>query len=611
MKDMRSISAYLILISIISFLPGSAISQSKTIEATNWFKVAIKEKDITKKIEYYTKAIQLDPTFVEALYNLGILYKKQQDYERAEQFFRSAYNAKPQKIKNDFKFQILYELATTYKNLKRPGDYEGTLRKAKNFTTDKTKRGRILYELGSVLYDQGRYEEALVELQEGQKLRLTNQRDFSELIQATKSNLELQQLYDRAEQEKANGNLREARALLARIQAKNPDFKDVKAKSNELDLLLKVETEKAKEVALAMDYEQAKKYEAAGDLQMAIITYEKLLQNGDNYKDITSKLKKLRQQLAQKEVDKKLENEYANGIAAFKAKNWSLAIIYFEEIMKLNRDYRDVARKLAQAKKEFDRESANKAVASLYSKAVDALKKKDLERAQLNLEKVQKLRPNYRDVDKMLAKINTELQKQAKHATNAHKISVSPSLLDSMYQDALISMEKKEDWLHAIVTLEKIKMLQPVYRDVNARLDRARNYLKENKINISDSQYSKAKSNLLFGLDGTYIAIIMLLLIAFSIYIVFGSTIRAHICLFLGNYERAAQIYEKKIERKPGKMKLYATLAQIYMNLDRDDNQARNVYKIALDSNIPVNLRQKIISFVMQDLSTNENVMRS
>ena len=60
-------------------LQGVAFGQSSNKLANEWFKGAVRERDPQKKIHAYLKAIDADPNFVEALYNLGLTYKKVQD----------------------------------------------------------------------------------------------------------------------------------------------------------------------------------------------------------------------------------------------------------------------------------------------------------------------------------------------------------------------------------------------------------------------------------------------------------------------------------------------------------------------------------------------------
>jgi tetratricopeptide (TPR) repeat protein len=226
--------------------------------ARQWYESGVKEKDVDKKIAALRKAVESDPLFVEALFALGLAYKERQDFTRAEQYILKAYHANPDKLSDDFKIVILHELAAAYNRQGKATDYEETLRQIKNLAADPQRRATFAFELGRFLYQQGRYDEALAALQEGQRLDPTKRDYFANLIQLTQT-------------------AQETRRLCAAI------------------------------------YDQAQKHEAEGKLDLAINSYNQLLQTAGAYKDVDARLQKLRRQLEQKTARDEAAVQEANG----------------------------------------------------------------------------------------------------------------------------------------------------------------------------------------------------------------------------------------------------------------------------------------------------------
>ncbi len=225
--------------------------------ARQWYESGVKEKDVDKRIAALHKAVEADPFFVEALFALGLACKERQDFTNAELYISKAYRANPDKLSNDFKIAILHELAAVYNRQGKTTDYEETLRQIKNLATDPQRHAAFALELGRFLYQQGRYDEALAALQEGQRLDPAKRDYFANLIQLTQTAQETRRLY-------------------------------------------------------AAIYDQAQKHEAEGKLDLAINRYNQLLQAAGSYRDVDARLQKLRQQLEQKSANEETAVREAN-----------------------------------------------------------------------------------------------------------------------------------------------------------------------------------------------------------------------------------------------------------------------------------------------------------
>jgi len=584
---------------LLVFMAPLASTQTKNSSAIRWFNKGVREKDDTKRIEAYEKAIEYDPHFVEALYNLGLVYKRKQDYPKAEQFLLRAANAWSDKTKTELKFQILRDLALTYRRGEKFKDSEATLLRARQLALSPEMRARIDFELGRLLYEQGRYQEAISELNKGKTATLENRELFTNLIKLAEEAIALQQLYETAEQQRASGKLREAKSLFEHVKAKNPGFKDVVTRIAELDSLLRAQEEAS---SLAASFERAQKLAAEGNLQQAVLAYESILQRAGDYQDARARLQGLRDQLKQAERLSELEREYLAGMAALDARDWTKAIVAFEKVRDSDRRFRDVGERLAQAKSGLARESAANVTARYYAEGIDALNRNDLTTALVALQEVYKIDPTYREVAALLESVESALLQQP--ATNPPPGaesgfgSVMP-LVDSLYQSAMALIDQK-DWMQAVVTLEKINVLQPNYHDVVDHLAHARAMLKTSGSESAERNARAERSSSLF-VGGLITAVVLVPLLGFM---VFSPITRARIYLFLGNYAAAMRIYENMLTRRPDHLKLFpglaAALANYYLLSGRRDERAMQVYKMVLQSNLETDRREDIQSIVTQ-----------
>lgn len=585
-----------ILSSFLLLMTNAVLAQSQNPKAMTWFKVGLTEKEPQKKIAAYLKAVEFDPQFVEALYNLGMAFKKQQDYRRAEQYLLQANNVKSDRLKNETRLQVQYELATTYKKLGKAKESEEAFRAAKNWATDPAMKTNITLELARSLYDAGQYQAALLELQAGRNDAGANQEPFNNLMRLAENEIELLRLYEAAEKAQASDNLRGAKALYEQVRAKNPAYKEAAARIAALDSQLSVETQKN---MLSTLYDQAIKQAAEGNLEPAIASFENVLQqSGGNFKEAKTRLETARQQLALKQQNEKLENDYAAGLAALKTRNWTRAILAFENVLASDRNYRDARKRLTEAQNGLERESAETVVARYYADGVASMNKTDFGSARAAFEKVRRINANYRDVVALLAEVESALQqKDAPVTTSAPPVAAARANLDSLY-DVAVAAAGRQDWILAVVNFEKVQLLQANYRDVIDRLATARanaalTAKPENKINATGK-------SLAFYLGGV-VALIALPLLGF---VAMSPVARARLHLMRGNFAAATQIYEGIVARNPGKVKLYPVLANIYLQQGRSDENAMKIYKTILQLNLTTVHRDEINAIVAQKYLT-------
>lgn len=604
MKSTWRVAMSLLVLLLVALSVEFAAAQSQNSAATNWLRVGVRETDPQRKIAAYRKALELDPNFIEALYNLGMAYMEVRDYRSAETLLLRANNAKPDKARRT---QILYELARTQRALGKAKEGEATLREVKGLLGSSDQQAGASLELGRLLYEQGRYNDALKELRAGKALAANDQNQFDALIQTIEANAELLRLYEAAERMRTGGNMKEAKNLFEQIAAKQPSYRDVDAKLVALNAQLESET---KRTSLATMYDQAQKYEAEGKPELAIPIYENILQQNDNYRETRAKLEKARQQIELNRLEQQLEADYNAGMAALRLRNWTQAMVDFEKVLEADRNYRDTRKRLAEAQTGLNRESTDTIVARYYADGVLAMSRSDYGAALAAFEKVQRNNRNYRDVNNRLAEIERVLQQETEKTAVAtapaeakpSKAAPTPNTAkaDSLYQQAMAAIEDK-DWLQAVVALEELHIVQPNYRDVVHRLAEARTNMNriENPAAVAEAERRPPRS--FFPATGVSVVLIIVPILGF---LVLSPTIRAKYYLWRNDPNAAALVYETALARRPNRVSVYPPLANIYLRQGRKDERAMKVYRTVLQLNIPVRNREEINSIVATNYLT-------
>lgn len=554
-------------------------AQSQNPHALSWFKTANEEKDPQRKIDAYARALSFDSTFAEAHYNLGMAYKQQQEPQRVEYHLRRASVLGANRFTGEQKDRMLYELAFAVKKQGKTVEAEKFLREAKAQIGDKKLRSMAAFELGKLLFEQNRLTDALQELREGQKINPANQTYFTNLIQLAENNLVLQGHYDRALQAEARGQLQEARALFDLIQNQNPNFKDATLRAARLDSALNAESGKTQ--SLAATFEQAQQYEKRGELELAISVYEHLLQQKGEQPEWRVRLTQAREQLEQKRRKERADSEYTVGLAALKAQNWTGAVLAFERVLELDRDYPNVREKITEAQSSLQRESTSNICARYYADGIAAMEREDWGGALAAFEKVRRLDSNYREVQTRLAQVERVLEVPRQVAADTRTNSVSRA--QTLYEDALVAMAK-EDWMQAVINLETVQLLQPDYRDVVTRLAEARTRLHAPAAGKAVTEPSASPSG---NLALILAVAIMLPLLGV---LVLSPAMRARYYLLRGDHAAVARIYERMLKKNPQRAKLnpaiVTTLSNYYLMSGRVDEHALAIHKFAQESKL-------------------------
>jgi len=558
----------------LAVMPPAA--QSQNTQAAVWFQTGLKATAPQAKIEAYARALRYDSTMIEAHYNLALVYKQQLDFARAEKYLRQANALKTTRANMELKSRILYDLAGVYRRQGKARASEEILRQAKQQIKDAKMLGSVYFELGKLLIEQKRYDDAIVELSSGQQLDSGNKTFFLNLIQIAQNSAAADRQYEQALQAETRGAYEEAQKLLQEINTRLPDYRDVAGRLVRLDSALSQASQQQRLLAVA--YEQAVQYETLGKLELAAPVYENLLQqNGGDYKDAQARLATVRQQLEQRQRDEKIATEYTAGLTALAGQNWTRAILAFEQVLELNPDYLEAKAKLAEAQTQLKRENSETVAARYYADGVAAVERQDLGAALAAFEKVSEISPNYREVAKRLKQIENQLQQTAASSPASPAVT---SQVETLYSEAQAAMVQ-QDWMQAVIRLETVQVLQPNYRDVIELLVQSRV-----KLGLASQQNAASEEpGNGMAVAGIVIAAIVLPLLGIA---AFSSTFRARYYLLRGNHGAAARIFERLLAKHPERAKLNSTLvntlSNYYLLSGRTDNRALEIYETAQQS---------------------------
>jgi len=589
--------------------------------AEEWFKRGVEASESGEKIVNYKRAIELDPFFLEAYYNLGLIYKKQGLYNNAEESFRLALAANSERIQPAMKLKILYELGITYKRLNRFDEAKASLVEANNLATSSKLRATIWYEIGLLSILQKQFDEAIIQLNEGLKEDPTNTIQFQQAIQLAKIRKSAEILYQQGLaflQEQKND---EALAAFKQIQQIAPNYENVAEQIARLESAGKpAAAEKAPDLdalySQADDFLTDKKYE------QAIRLFQQILAADSNYKDVHKKLETAQEQQQVAQLQPQLEEDYQRGMQALRRKDYLEALFALEKVRSLDPNYKSVIWGINKAKSGFREAQAAQSQISqqnvlnkYYAQGVDALKNEKWAEAIGAFEMVAQVNSNFKDTQKLLAQAREKLDaaNQAMLAQAESEIKTKEARL--YYKQGLTNMQR-EEWVQAVIAFEKAEVLQADLPDLQSNLALARQRLNELDA-LKTETVTPVDSMKLLPISWSALFMVILLIFVFlGGLLYFLPATRARFFLIRGKYDRAKPIYESMLTTRPGDPKLYITLANIYLLENRKDEPAIRIYEAVLRMNLNTQRNEDIKSILREyyknrkvDLSSNDDIV--
>jgi len=536
---------------------------SQDMGANYWFNKGVDEQNLNKKVEFYLKAIQEKPNFIEAFYNIALVYINMKDYQKAEDAFKKALMVNPSELKTSLKGTILKRLGSLYRNMGRYEESEQSFQAALNITQEKKLQALLLYELGQTKIAQNQFDQAISFFEQGRRESPEDRATFETGIQIAQNHKTIYDLYQQGLDASAKNDLVRAAERFSRVIELNPNHQAAKSQLDRINQAIEQNrlTDKAEMQIL---FDQAKAYMNNGDLKSAIQYFENIKKRRADYPEVDQLLAEAKEkQYAQLLSEQQLENLYIKGTEYSKNGNYSVALTTFEQVNAQNANYKDVAAQISRLRNEINKlktSSVELVDDSFTQYAAD-------EGAMTSRTTKQQSRPS-QETDQYF--------KRRSQRMNAANDSL---LAQNFYQEALELMQKR-DWLQATIVMEKIRLIIPDYKDTEFLLNQAKSHLNMGVQYAENDSSAPSKTSMSTMMILAFLAGILILPTAGILF--FSPVTRARYFLLQKRYDKAREIYENLLSKKPNNVKLYITLANIYINENRIDSVAVSVFEKAI-----------------------------
>lgn len=560
---------------------------SQDTGAVYWFKKGINEKDQDKKIECYQKAIQGNPQFVEAYYNLALTFLIKREYKKAEEAFRNALSVNPNATNSSLKSNILSRLGSTYRKMERYAEAEEAFQGALNISKDNKFKALTLYELGQTKISQGQYDIAINYFRDGVRTSPEDRTSFETGIQLALDQKKINELHQQGLRLVQEQKLTEAKNIFNQIIEMNPNHQDAKKQIENLTVLL-AQKQEQKDQQIQPLYTQALAYMNAGNWTEAIKYLEKINDLQPNYADVNKLHAQAQEQQYQQLLgEQKLDNFYMKGIENFEAGNYTVALANFERVAELDPNYRDIESRIQTARKEISR--------------VNDLMNKMPNREDVTLTETE---DNFQYESSTYSSTNLSSQQLFTEKSRQLNAAIDSQLVQNYYQEALDLLEQQE-WQRAIILLEKVRLIKANYKNTEFLIGQAKQKIETTNWSAADEvtagSKSRIPSKLIFALLAGMITLPVALLFI-------SPATRARYYILLKKYDKAREIYERMLSKKPNNIKLYITLANIYVNENRVDEVAIHVFERAIqyNDNLKLQLEPIVTRYYLQKAKTTD-----
>ncbi|MDZ7261824.1 MAG: tetratricopeptide repeat protein, partial [candidate division KSB1 bacterium] len=575
-------------------------------KASDWFQKGAQASDLDQQIACYQKAIELDPSYTEAYYNLGFAYERKGQLDKALQSFGRALLSRPNKLDSELRLKIVYELGIIYKKSGRYEEARESLSGALNLASKDETKIDILFQLGQVNVRLGAYDEAINQFKEALRLKPQNASQLNEAIKEAQRLKEIDSYYQAGVNYIQNRAFQKAITALEKVLELDANFKDAQQKLNQAKEGLLAQqkneqewqriqsqelvTEPIKFQNLEKNFapaEESKKIEAPQQLEalytqgltylenknweQAISAFERLLSLSPDYKETTRWLDQARKGLEYDLRAHLLIQYYNEGLAEFRKRDWVQAIIAFEKVRNIDPNYRDVAEKLRQAQRRLDQEGEEVAKLRYYNQGMLAIKKNDWINAVTLFERLVEIDPDYKDARQRLEEARAVLE---------NKIVSSEAV--QLYNEGMNWLAQKE-WLKALIAFEKARILAPEYKDIQDKLVEARTELKRKEEALLEEQKVKQRKKIIWVLMGAVLTLVVVPVVGVFVFL---PSIKAQLYLALGKKEKASQLYEHLLATGNVSDKLCLSLCNLYLLENRRDEAAIKLYERVLRLNL-------------------------
>lgn len=253
-----------------------AVTQEKAIE---WFKKGEEASEPDMKIHFYQKAIELDPDLIEAHYKLALVYKIENNYEKAIDSYNRALEIPKKDEDPELKVSMYYELGICYKRLNDFPKSSAALENALNLAEDKKIRSYIYYELGRNAVETEDFEKAFVLYNEGMQLGDENTNLFQNAIEDAKNKGLLKSNYQKGLKFLDDKDYESAIQAFSQVVEIDKEYKDVNLKLAEAKNGLSSQPDSGRTDNFFM---QASDAFSNGDFKIAVEKYKRFTEQNPN-----------------------------------------------------------------------------------------------------------------------------------------------------------------------------------------------------------------------------------------------------------------------------------------------------------------------------------------
>ncbi len=580
----------LIVLMLVSIaLP--VLAQRQTEVAVAWYNKGAKASDPEEKIRCYKKAIKLVPEFIEAHYYLGHTYKNINDYENAIDCYQKALKSNPKKLNKALRRTILFELGIVQEKKGNHVAAEQTYLNALEFSKENSVKATIFNMLGNISLNAGNFDKAIEYYRKGKEVYPINANSFDSAIDHVEQERTLRADYEAGKNLLAQNNVAEAIEKLERVLALRPNYRDAGT------LLDSAKSRLDREFKRSIDefYNQGLACVKRNDWKGAVEAFDLVATKSPDYLDVQNQLDNAKKNLRAIQRAENLQKLYEEGNVAAQRGDYIKALIAYERVSEIDPNYKNVSYKIQQITRRSDTKEGTSTKSKLYAQAMEAYESNDWQGAYNLFNRLLAIDSNFEDVQQMLEKTKTKMATATREGT-----------IELYYQKGL-DYFNQENWLYAVINLEKVHMLNPEYKDVKSLMAQARQHVNgEGDLAVAETGDGKKGSPfLMIGI------ILSSIFIPFWAMVLFSPTARARFYMLQKRYDKAGQIYERMLKSNPDKVHLYITLANIYINENRQDEYALKVFKKVVDADLSDELKNQLQPIVNRYYLQNSKAEKS
>ncbi len=539
-----------LFVGIAGLFPSLLLAQSSNERAQEWFEKGHLASKMKEKAHDYLMATRADTSFAEAYYFLAKTYQAQKRHFQARNAYLKAFRLAVKQKNFHLAYKSTKELAEMSLQTSHSQDYEKALRAAIQFAPSDSHRQELKVQLSRFLFKSNRKAEAIAILKE---LQQNAEQSSSNTFL---SHAQIIDLLEQLEQHIKAGRLAAAKTILDSINTARPSARYA-ARIAKLDSLLQaksLENENKKLYSLAIELA------TQGKVEEAIFLLEKILSNTPNYRDAALLLKQYKKIRSQQKKRRKADAQHVQPTAD----GQSMVALKWKD---------------KSSPKPTESETNEAKVQKSSQKALSLTNKDTLSKSLIvkNEKKVQDPLPKK---EKKLPHSEFQLLAEAGVPTKTKK----NTKLKGISKEINMTNPQLRSPVHDLSLKSKNETAIPLSKRPSHLTDPSGAAL------AYQSGSKPSPKLLLISVTGIGFLIITLM----TIHFMYPFKI-AQALVFANKIDWAIKYLEGFLRKRPGRLELFGILANLYVEVGRDDYQAIQVFQTVLDHSIKVRHAEEMI----------------